>query len=122
MSIFKKKYVQQSSMENIIVTNPRTNHAEVFDEGDFILAVDKNRIEGKTAHCYLVVFTTTFENGAGIVKRLAVTSPRYSKTAHYPDTFESLYEIQGVFDVYSFSDFANLDAFRKEHGYKWGDK
>lgn len=122
MAIFKRKYVQQSSMENIVVTNPRTNHTDVFDEGDFILAVESNRIAGKTAHCYLVTYINTWENGEGRKKSLAVTSPRYSKTAHYPDTFDSLFELQGIFDVYSFSDFANLEGFRKEHGYEWGER
>lgn len=118
----KKKYVQQFHTDNMVVTNPKTYHADVFDEGDFILAVNKNRVEGKPAHCYLVVHKIVCESGEGMRTKLIAFSPKYSQVAECLNRFDTLYELQGIYDVYSFADFDNLDAFRKEHGYEWGDK
>ena len=52
--------------------------------------------------------------------RLTVASPTFSGSARKRNVFDTLYELQGFYDLIVFTDFANLEGYMKDNKLEWG--
>ena len=112
-----KELIRDVDMTEKTVTSRTTKVNDVFEPGDVILAVYRNSKD----RCGLVQYRYEFEQEEDVVwkTKLTVMSPTFSSTAHRPHVFDSLWELQGFFDLYVFKDFANLEGFMKDEKLEW---
>ena len=111
-----RELVRDTELTSKVVTTVATKVNDVFEQGDIILAVNRNNKDA----CGLVHYRYEYdEYNAEWETRLTVASPTFSGSARKRNVFDTLYELQGFYDLIVFTDFANLEGYMKDNKLEW---
>ena len=99
-----KQLVLQSDIDNKVITTTKTQWKDVIGELEFVLAVGRN--SGAT---YLVKWV----GGSAFLM-----NPEFWGVSG--KEFDTLWEMQGFFDLYTFSSLTEIESFMEERGLVWG--
>ena len=113
-----KELIRDVDVTSKVVTTHKTKAEDVFEKGDIILAVNRNDKDS----CGLVYYRYEFnEDNNEWQAKLVVASPAFSGVVQLRNTFDSLWELQGFYDLFVFKDFANLYGYMRDNKLEWSE-
>ena len=115
--MFKKELIRDTEVTTKVVTTHSTKVEDVFEQGDIILAVNRNDKDS----CGLVHRRYEYDTDTDRWEaKLTVISPAFSEAVYCRNVFDSLWELQGFYDLVVFDDFANLHQYMQDNKLEWG--
>lgn len=115
--MFKKELIRDTEVTTKVVTTHATKVEDVFEQGDIILAVNRNDKDS----CGLVHYIYEYDDERGAWEgKLTVLSPTFTGTTCKRSIFDTLWELQGFYDLIVFDDFANLHEYMQDNKLEWG--
>lgn len=114
----RKELIRDVDVTSKVVTTHKTKAEDVFEQGDIILAVSRNDKDS----CGLVHYRYEFnEDNNEWEAKLTVISPAFSGVVQLRNVFDSLWELQGFYDLFVFDDFANLHGYMRANKLEWSE-
>ena len=114
----RKELIRDVDITSKVVTTHKTKADDVFEKGDIILAVNRNDKDS----CGLVHYRYEYDEDSNEWQaKLVVTSPAFSGVVQLRNTFDSLWELQGFYDLVVFKDFANLYGYMRDNKLEWSE-
>ena len=111
-----KELIRDVDMTSKTVTTSTTEVTDVLERGDIILAVNRNDKDS----CGLVHYRYEYDGREGKWgKKLSIMSPTFAENARKLNVFDTLWELQGFYDVFVFDDFASLQEYMQDNKLGW---
>ena len=115
--MFKKELIRDTEVTTKVVTTHSTKVEDVFEQGDIILAVNRNDKDS----CGLVHRRYEYDTDNDRWEaKLTVISPAFAGSVRRRNVFDSIWELQGFYDLVVFDDFANLHQYMQDNKLEWG--
>ena len=112
-----KELVRDVELTSKVVTSVTTRVNDVFEPGNIILAVNRNNKDA----CGLVHYRYEYDKyNEEWENRLTVMSPTFAGSARKLNVFDTVYELQGFYDLVVFDDFTNLEGYMRDNKLEWG--
>ena len=99
-----KQLMLQTDVDDKIITTTKTSWKDVIGEMEFVLAVGRN-----SDATYIV----RWKGGAATLE-----SPEFWGVGG--NTFDTLWELQHFFDLYTFGSLTEIESFMEDKGLVWG--
>ena len=116
--MFKKELIRDVDLTSMNVTTHKTRADDIFEPGDIILAVNRNSKD----RCGLVHYIYEYDDERGAWEgKLTVLSPTFTGTTCKRSIFDTLWELQGFYDVFVFDDFASLQEYMQDNKLEWSE-
>lgn len=114
--MFKKELIRDVDLTSMNVTTHKTRVDDIFEPGDIILAVNRNDKDS----CGLVHYRYEYDGRESEwSKQLSIMSPTFAENARKLNVFDTLWELQGFYDVFVFNDFASLQEYMQDNKLEW---
>ena len=114
--MFKKELIRDVDLTSMNVTTHKTRVDDIFEPGDIILAVNRNDKD----RCGLVHYRYEYDgHESKWIKQLSIMSPTFAENARKLNVFDTLWELQGFYDVFVFDDFASLQEYMQDNKLEW---
>ena len=114
----RKELIRDVDITSKVVTTHKTKADDVFEKGDIILAVCRNDKDS----CGLVHRRYEYDTDTDRWEaKLTVISPAFSEAVYCRNVFDSLWELQGFYDLVVFKDFANLYGYMRDNKLEWSE-
>ena len=115
--MFKKELIRDTEVTTKVVTTHSTKVEDVFEQGDIILAVNRKDKDS----CGLVHYRYDYDDRRDAWEaKLTVISPAFAGSVRRRNVFDSIWELQGFYDLVVFDDFANLHQYMQDNKLEWG--
>ena len=116
--MFKKELIRDVDITSKVVTTHKTKADDVFEKGDIILAVNRNDKDS----CGLVHRRYEYDTDNDRWEaKLTVISPAFSEAVYCRNVFDSLWELQGFYDLVVFDSMLALCAYMKDNKLAWSE-
>ena len=115
--MIKKELIRDVDVTSKVVTTHATKAMDVFERGNIILAVDRNSKD----HCGLVHYSYEYDDSRDAWGgKLTVLSPAFAGTICKRNIFDTLWELQGFYDLVVFDDMVALGMYMQDNKLEWG--
>ena len=112
-----KELIRDVDMTSKTVTTSTTEVTDVLERGDIILAVSRNSKD----RCGLVHYIYEYDDERGAWEgKLTVLSPTFTGTTCKRSIFDTLWELQGFYDLVVFDNMLALGTYTQDNKLEWG--
>ena len=112
-----KELIRDVDMTSKTVTTSTTEVTDVLERGDIILAVNRNDKDS----CGLVHYRYEYDGREGKWgKKLSIMSPTFAENARKLNVFDTLWELQGFYDLVVFDNMLALGTYMQDNKLEWG--
>ena len=112
-----KELIRDVDLTSMNVTTHKTRADDIFEPGDIILAVNRNDKDS----CGLVHYRYDYDDHRDAWEaKLTVISPAFAGSVRRRNVFDSIWELQGFYDLIVFDDFASLQEYMQDNKLEWG--
>ena len=112
-----RELVRDTELTSKVVTTVATKVNDVFEQGDIILAVNRNDKDS----CGLVHYRYDYDDHRDAWEaKLTVISPAFSEAVYCRNVFDSLWELQGFYDLVVFDNMLALGTYMQDNKLEWG--
>ena len=112
-----KELIRDVDMTSKTVTTSTTEVTDVLERGDIILAVSRNSKD----RCGLVHYIYEYDDERGAWEaKLTVISPAFAGSVRRRNVFDSIWELQGFYDLVVFDNMLALGTYMQDNKLEWG--
>ena len=114
----RQELIRDVDITSKVVTTHKTKADDVFEKGDIILAVYRNDKDS----CGLVHRRYEYDTDNDRWEaKLTVISPAFSEAVYCRNVFDSLWELQGFYDLVALDSMLALCAYMKDNKLEWSE-